>query len=109
MLYQYEVGSKSTLDQSNVTLVLRHREVIYSVFLVVLSIKVCDNIFSVLGCNSLAENHTYFVVGFVSQSNVSGDPRFILFTPGVQLDKNVDSLGQQVSLARKILYACRIK
>lgn len=63
----------------------------------------------VLGCNSLAENHTYFVVGFVSQSNVSGDPRFILFTPGVQLDKNVDSLGQQVSFARKVLYACRIK
>lgn len=66
-----------------------------------LSLEVCDNILHILGCSSLAENHTYFVVGFVSQSSVSGDPRFILFTPGVQLDKNVDSLGQQVSLARK--------
>ncbi|KAK3867549.1 hypothetical protein Pcinc_027005 [Petrolisthes cinctipes] len=47
------------------------------------------------GCSRLAENHTYFVVGFVSQSSVSGDSRFILFTPGVQLDKSVDNLGQQ--------------
>lgn len=45
----------------------------------------------------MAENHTYFVIGFVSQSNVSSDPRFILLTPGVQLDKSVDGLGQQVS------------
>lgn len=44
----------------------------------------------------MAENHTYFVIGFVSQSNVSSDPRFILLTPGVQLDKSVDGLGQQV-------------
>lgn len=36
------------------------------------------------------------MIGFVSQSNVSSDPRFILLTPGVQLDKSVDGLGQQV-------------
>ncbi|XP_042865617.1 uridine 5'-monophosphate synthase-like [Penaeus japonicus] len=47
------------------------------------------------GCCKMAENHTYFVIGFVSQSNVSSDPRFILLTPGVQLDKSVDGLGQQ--------------
>ena len=46
----------------------------------------------------MAENHTYFVIGFVSQSSVSSDPRFILFTPGVQLKKTGDALGQQVSI-----------
>lgn len=50
------------------------------------------------GCSKMAESHTYFVVGFVSQSSVSSDPRFILFTPGVQLKKTGDSLGQQVSV-----------
>uniref|UniRef100_A0A0P4VW22 Uridine 5'-monophosphate synthase n=1 Tax=Scylla olivacea TaxID=85551 RepID=A0A0P4VW22_SCYOL len=49
----------------------------------------------VQGCTKMAEKHTYFVVGMVSQSNVSSDPRFILFTPGVQLKKAGDTLGQQ--------------
>nr|XP_045613569.1 uridine 5'-monophosphate synthase-like [Procambarus clarkii] len=50
---------------------------------------------NVKNCIKMAENHTCFVVGFVSQSSVSNDPRFILFTPGVQLDKTMDGLGQQ--------------
>lgn len=45
----------------------------------------------------MAENHKYFVLGFVAQSSVSRDPRFIHFTPGVQLKKTSDALGQQVS------------
>lgn len=45
----------------------------------------------------MAENHTYFVIGFVAQSSVSSDPRFIHFTPGVQFKKASDALGQQVS------------
>lgn len=49
----------------------------------------------VQGCTKMAENHTYFVVGMVSQSCVSSDPRFILFTPGVQLKEAGDALGQQ--------------
>lgn len=49
----------------------------------------------VQGCSKMAENHTYFVLGFVAQSSVSSDPRFIHFTPGVQLKKTSDGLGQQ--------------
>lgn len=45
----------------------------------------------------MAENNTYFVLGFVAQSSMSSDPRFIHFTPGVQLNKTGDALGQQVS------------
>lgn len=64
----------------------------YSLFFYIFFITLHCN----LGCCKIAENHTYFVIGFVSQSNVSSDPRFILLTPGVQLDKSVDGLGQQV-------------
>lgn len=47
------------------------------------------------GCSKIAENHTYFVIGFVSQSSVSKDPRFVVMTPGVQYNKTTDGLGQQ--------------
>ncbi|XP_071541527.1 uridine 5'-monophosphate synthase isoform X1 [Panulirus ornatus] len=47
------------------------------------------------GCSKMAENHTDFVMGFVAQSSVSNNPRFIQFTPGVQLEKSGDGLGQQ--------------
>nr|XP_053645893.1 uncharacterized protein LOC128697919 [Cherax quadricarinatus] len=54
-------------------------------------------------CSKMAENHTYFVVGFVSQSSKSGDPRFILFTPGVRLGKTGDGLGQQYVTPRSAI------
>ncbi|XP_042216354.1 uridine 5'-monophosphate synthase-like isoform X2 [Homarus americanus] len=55
-------------------------------------------------CGKMAENHTSFVVGFVSQSSISGDPRFIVFTPGVQLNKTTDGLGQQYVTPRAAVF-----
>ncbi|CAN7945292.1 unnamed protein product, partial [Ixodes hexagonus] len=43
----------------------------------------------------MGENLPDFVLGFVSQSRVSDKPDFVLMTPGVQMDTNGDSLGQQ--------------
>ncbi|KAG7171824.1 Uridine 5'-monophosphate synthase-like 1 [Homarus americanus] len=63
--------------------------------------RVCNPI---LGCGKMAENHTSFVVGFVSQSSISGDPRFIVFTPGVQLNKTTDGLGQQYVTPRAAVF-----
>ncbi|CAL4062140.1 unnamed protein product [Meganyctiphanes norvegica] len=45
--------------------------------------------------SKIAEDHTYFVMGFVAQGSVSDDPRFLLMTPGVQMEVLNDNLGQQ--------------
>lgn len=44
---------------------------------------------------AMAKEHDDFVIGFVSQRKLVDDPRFIHFTPGVNLAKGGDSLGQQ--------------
>ncbi|XP_066275534.1 uridine 5'-monophosphate synthase-like isoform X4 [Branchiostoma lanceolatum] len=43
----------------------------------------------------MAEEHQDFVVGFISQSQLSDNPAFIHMTPGVQLSGSGDGLGQQ--------------
>lgn len=41
-----------------------------------------------------AENHSDFVIGFISQSKVSANQKFIHFTPGVNLDDSNDKFDQ---------------
>ncbi|XP_069791691.1 uridine 5'-monophosphate synthase [Narcine bancroftii] len=43
----------------------------------------------------LAEEHTDFVIGFISSSNISGRSEFIHMTPGVQMQIGEDNLGQK--------------
>lgn len=43
----------------------------------------------------MAEENSDFVIGFISQKNVSSNPAFIHMTPGIQMSKKNDSLGQQ--------------
>jgi orotidine 5'-phosphate decarboxylase subfamily 1 len=42
----------------------------------------------------MAEMHSDFVIGFISQQKLVDDPRFIHMTPGVNLSKAGDPLGQ---------------
>lgn len=44
-----------------------------------------------------------FVIGFIAQRKLSNDPRFIHFTPGVQLSPGGDSLGQQYNTPDKVI------
>lgn len=44
---------------------------------------------------ALANQHTDFVFGFISQHALSADPRWLYLTPGIQLQEGVDHLGQQ--------------
>ena len=41
-----------------------------------------------------AENHSEFVLGFISQSRVSNDQKFIHFTPGIHLEDSNDRFDQ---------------
>ncbi|OGH68509.1 MAG: orotidine 5'-phosphate decarboxylase [Candidatus Magasanikbacteria bacterium RIFCSPHIGHO2_02_FULL_47_14] len=43
----------------------------------------------------MAEGHTDFAIGFISNGNVSNNPQFIHFTPGVHINREADRLGQQ--------------
>ena len=45
----------------------------------------------------MAETHPYFACGFIAQSSVTADPRFLVFTPGVSLVASADGHGQQYS------------
>lgn len=42
-----------------------------------------------------AMNNDDFVIGFICQSRLTSDPRFVHFTPGVSVEQNGDALGQQ--------------
>lgn len=42
----------------------------------------------------MAEQHDDFVIGFICLKKISQNPKWIYFTPGIQLDNNKDSLGQ---------------
>jgi orotidine 5'-phosphate decarboxylase subfamily 1 len=44
---------------------------------------------------AMADAHPDFVIGFIAREPLSSDPRFINFTPGVQLQEGGDGLGQQ--------------
>ena len=54
----------------------------------------------------MAEDHTYFVVGFVAQNSVTHDPRFLLMMPGIKLDNTSDGLGQEVSKVILSILSC---
>ena len=43
----------------------------------------------------ISEKHADFVIGFVAKKQLTKDPRFIHFTPGVQFRTQQDTLGQQ--------------
>ncbi|MBA3661386.1 MAG: orotidine-5'-phosphate decarboxylase [Gammaproteobacteria bacterium] len=43
----------------------------------------------------LAKANSDYVMGFVTQRALSGDPKWINFTPGVQLETGKDAFGQQ--------------
>lgn len=45
----------------------------------------------------LAEQHSDFVMGFISQEKLSSQANLIHMTPGVKLGKSTDQLGQQYS------------
>ncbi|HSX03228.1 MAG TPA: orotidine-5'-phosphate decarboxylase [Rhabdochlamydiaceae bacterium] len=42
-----------------------------------------------------AQNHSSFVIGFITQHQLTQDPQFIHFVPGVNLATQGDQLGQQ--------------
>lgn len=43
----------------------------------------------------MAGDHADFAIGFISNGNVSDNPQFIHFTPGVHINREGDRLGQQ--------------
>lgn len=43
----------------------------------------------------MAEEHSEFVIGFISGSRVSQKPEFVHLTPGIQIQAGGDNLGQQ--------------
>jgi orotidine 5'-phosphate decarboxylase subfamily 1 len=42
----------------------------------------------------MAEQHNDFVIGFICLRKISHDPKWIYFTPGIQLNNDKDFLGQ---------------
>ncbi|XP_017820666.4 uridine 5'-monophosphate synthase isoform X1 [Callithrix jacchus] len=51
----------------------------------------------------MAEEHSEFVVGFISGSRVSMKPEFLHLTPGVQLEARGDNLGQQYNNPQEVI------
>ncbi|KAB1284082.1 Uridine 5'-monophosphate synthase [Camelus dromedarius] len=51
----------------------------------------------------MAEEHSEFVIGFISGSRVSMKPEFLHLTPGVQLEAGGDNLGQQYRSPREVI------
>jgi orotidine 5'-phosphate decarboxylase subfamily 1 len=57
-----------------------------------------DNLFTddyIQATLKAANQYADFVMGFVAQERLEADPRFIYFTPGVNLSSSNDQLGQQ--------------
>lgn len=51
----------------------------------------------------MAIKYPEFVIGFITQKRLIEDPRFIHFTPGVQLTQGKDSLGQQYRTPEQVI------
>ncbi|XP_066467915.1 uridine 5'-monophosphate synthase [Tiliqua scincoides] len=51
----------------------------------------------------MAEEHSDFVVGFISGSRVSDKPEFLYLTPGVQLQAGGDGLGQKYLSPQEVI------
>lgn len=51
----------------------------------------------------LAEAHQDFVMGFICQRKLSDNPAFIYMTPGVNLAKGGDKLGQQYNSPQEVI------
>ncbi len=58
-------------------------------------------------CIHLAKKHADFVIGFIAQKKLIDDPRFIHMTPGVNLAKSADKLGQQYHSPEYIIGECQ--
>jgi uridine monophosphate synthetase len=43
----------------------------------------------------MAQEYSDYVIGFIGMNKTLKDPRFMMFTPGVKLEKGTDKLGQQ--------------
>lgn len=52
---------------------------------------------------TMAEQFPEFVIGFITQRKLSDNPAWIYLTPGVQLNRSGDSLGQQYITPEKAL------
>lgn len=50
-----------------------------------------------------AENHSEFVIGFISQSRVSSNPKFLHLTPGVNLKDSNDKFDQNYTSPSKAI------
>lgn len=51
----------------------------------------------------MAQMHSDFVIGFVAQRQLIHDPKFIHMTPGIHMEMEQDSLGQQYSSPQKAI------
>ncbi|XP_006869434.1 PREDICTED: uridine 5'-monophosphate synthase [Chrysochloris asiatica] len=51
----------------------------------------------------MAEEHSEFVIGFISGTRVSMKPEFLHLTPGVQLKAGGDNLGQQYNSPQEVI------
>ncbi len=52
---------------------------------------------------AMAKEHDDFVTGFISMRKLIEDPKFIHMTPGVQLKKGTDHLGQQYQTPESVV------
>ncbi|XP_067891445.1 uridine 5'-monophosphate synthase [Heterodontus francisci] len=52
----------------------------------------------------LAEEHSDFVIGFISNSNISSRSEFINMTPGVRMQIGADNLGQQYLSPEEVIH-----
>lgn len=58
--------------------------------------NLCDAKY-ISSCMKMAEAHSDFVIGFITQRRLMEDPRYIHLTPGVHLAEPGDPLGQKYS------------
>jgi uridine monophosphate synthetase len=51
-----------------------------------------------------AQDHEAFIIGFITQQQLTQDPRFIHFVPGIHLANTGDQLGQQYTTPHQAIY-----
>ena len=54
----------------------------------------------------MAHDHPEDIMGYVCQSDIDDDPRFVRMTPGVHISAGGDTLGQQYSLPENVVEKC---